>query len=47
MSKLLPRRSKVAPVEHHSALPWQEMGAFMIALRGQLARLLERSTSAS
>ncbi|MBX9700541.1 MAG: tyrosine-type recombinase/integrase [Acetobacteraceae bacterium] len=33
----LPSRAKVAPVEHHPALPWQEIGAFMRDLRGQQA----------
>ena len=32
LDNLLPARSKVAKVEHHSALPWREIGAFMIAL---------------
>jgi integrase len=44
LSNLLPRRSKVAPVEHHAALPWQDMGAFMATLRqqpGTAARALE------
>lgn len=33
LSNLLPARSKVAPVEHHAALPWSKMGAFMEGLR--------------
>ena len=33
LDHLLPRRSKVAPVEHHPALPWQRVAAFMRALR--------------
>ena len=33
LDKLLPRRSKVAAVEHHPALPWQEISAFMVSLR--------------
>jgi integrase len=44
LANLLPRRSKVAPVEHHAALPWQDMGAFMAQLRGRegaAARALE------
>lgn len=44
LSNLLPRRSKVARVEHHAALPWQDMGAFMVDLRkrpGTAARALE------
>jgi integrase len=28
LDNLLPARSKVAAVEHHAALPWQEIGAF-------------------
>ena len=42
--KLLPARSKVRRVEHHAALPYGEMGAFMTALREQegiAARALE------
>ena len=30
MANLLPARGKVARVQHHSALPWAEMGAFTI-----------------
>jgi integrase len=44
LSNLLPTRSKVAPVEHHAALPWGEIGSFLAALRGQAgisARALE------
>jgi integrase len=44
LDKLFPRRGKVRPVEHHAALPWQEIGAFMAALRareGVAARALE------
>lgn len=32
LALMLPRRSKVAAVEHHPALPWQEVPAFMVAL---------------
>lgn len=32
LDKLLPKRSKVRAVEHHSALPWPELPAFMIKL---------------
>lgn len=35
LSNTLPARGKVAPVEHHAALPWQEIGTFLVALRGQ------------
>jgi integrase len=44
LDKLLPKRSKVAKVEHHSALPYREIGAFMASLRAQegtAARALE------
>lgn len=44
LDQLLPARSKVAKVEHHAALPWREMGAFMAALRtmpGTAARAVE------
>jgi len=44
LDHLLPARSKVAKVEHHAALPWREIGAFMTALRGRegvAARALE------
>lgn len=32
LDKLLPRRSKVAPVEHHPALPWADLPTFYRAL---------------
>lgn len=32
LSNLLPSRAKVARVEHHSALPWPQIGAFMKTL---------------
>ena len=41
---LLPSPSKVADVGHHAALPWSEIGAFMVALRamqGAGARAME------
>jgi integrase len=44
LQRLLPARSKVAPVEHHAALPYAEMPAFMTTLRQQAgtgARALE------
>ncbi len=44
LSHLLPARSKVARVEHHAALPWREVGAFMVDLRNRpatAARALE------
>lgn len=44
LDKLLPARSKVQKVEHHAALPWREVGEFMVALRkeaGIAARALE------
>ena len=44
LDQILPRRSKVAPVVHHSAMPWREIGSFMARLRrrdGSGARCLE------
>ena len=44
LANLLPARSKVAQVKHHSALPWSEIAAFMVAVAGQggvAARALE------
>lgn len=44
LDNLLPARAKVQRVEHHPALPWREMGAFMAGLRRQegiAARALE------
>ncbi len=44
LANLLPARAKLAPVEHHAALPWTEAGAFLVALQGQTgvaARALE------
>jgi integrase len=44
LDQTLPARSKVAKVEHHAALPYAEMSAFMTALRAQdgiAARALE------
>ena len=35
LDKLLPARSKVAKAEHHAALPWPEIGAFMMRLARQ------------
>jgi integrase len=35
LQMILPPRSKLAPVEHHASIPWQEMQAFMAALRNQ------------
>jgi integrase len=35
LDNTLPARSKVAKVEHHAALPWREIGAFMAELRKQ------------
>lgn len=46
LDKLLPARSKVQKVEHHAALPYAEVGSFMIDLRkrdGISARALEFS----
>lgn len=33
MDKLLPKHHKIAPVEHHAALPFKELPAFLAALR--------------
>ena len=44
VANMLPARSKVAKVEHHAALPWRDVGTFMVALRGEgglAARALE------
>lgn len=35
LDKLLPARTKVKKTEHHAALPWAEIGAFMADLRQQ------------
>jgi integrase len=35
IENLLPKRSTVAKVEHHAALPWKQIGAFMAALQKQ------------
>jgi hypothetical protein len=44
LAKLLPQPSKIARVQHHAALPWQEIGAFVAELRDEVgiaARALE------
>jgi integrase len=44
LAKLLPSPKKIAKVEHHAALPWEGIGAFMVALReqeGTAARALD------
>jgi integrase len=44
LDNLLPKKSKVAPVVHHSALPYQEIAGFMADLRlrdGVAARALQ------
>ena len=44
LDKLLPARSKVRKVEHHAALPYAELPAFLVSLReqeGTAARALE------
>ena len=44
LDKLLPSRSKVRKTQHHSALPYAELSAFLTCLRGQegiAARALE------
>jgi integrase len=35
LENLLPLRSKITRVEHHPALPYRELGAFMAELRGE------------
>ena len=35
LENVLPKKSKVAKVEHHAALPWRESGAFMKALAAE------------
>lgn len=35
LDKMFPKRSKVAPVEHHEALPYADIGAFMKELRAR------------
>lgn len=35
LENVLPKRSKVQAVEHHAALPWGEIGAFMAGLEKQ------------
>ncbi len=35
LANVLPARGKIAPVEHHAALPWREIGDFMAALAEQ------------
>jgi integrase len=46
IANMLPKRSKVQPVEHHAALPWQETGGFLKGLAEQqgLAALALRFT---
>jgi integrase len=44
LAHTLPAREKIARIEHHAALPWAEVGAFMTDLSGQAgqaARALE------
>ena len=44
LSAMLPARAKMAKVQHHAALPWHEVGAFMVRLRelrATAARALE------
>jgi integrase len=38
LDNLLPARSKVRRVEHHAALPWKQIGKFMLKLRAQQGR---------
>ena len=44
LDHVLPKPSKIRDVKHHAALPWQEIGGFMVELRkreGMGARALE------
>lgn len=44
LDKVLAQPSKVHTVEHHAALDWREVGAFMVALReqeGMVAKMME------
>ena len=44
LDKLLPSKAKVAPVQHHRSLPYEEVGAFLVELRkreASAARALE------
>ncbi|MEJ1156650.1 tyrosine-type recombinase/integrase [Prosthecomicrobium sp. N25] len=44
LDHILPKRSKIARVEHHAALPWQDLPSFMSELRSRAstaARALE------
>jgi integrase len=35
VANMLPAKAKIQPVEHHAALPWREIGAFVATLRTQ------------
>ena len=35
VANMLPPKTKTQPVQHHAALPWQEIGGFVAALQGQ------------
>jgi integrase len=35
LENILPKRSKVARIEHHAALPWREIGPFLVELEEQ------------
>ena len=35
VANMLPNRTKVQPVEHHAALPWRDIGAFLARLADQ------------
>lgn len=44
LDQVLPKPNKLKPVRHHAALPWPEVGSFMVELRkrdGMAARALE------
>jgi integrase len=35
VQNMLPAKTKIQPVEHHAALPWQDIGAFVAKVRAQ------------
>jgi integrase len=36
VANMLPKRTKIQPVEHHPALPWRDIAAFMATLRAEV-----------
>ena len=47
LDKMLPARSRAQPVEHHAAVPYADMPAFMAVLRARAAYRRARSNSRS